>query len=199
MIYDVQISRIKKKHYVQGQKPSIKCAYRERESKLMVMRTHMVYLFPIENEIVLLSQRCTQFILSSEFWISIHNVANCPTLEKYENQTIRICLYNSYFFAKWSSVVLRVFNLFQIEESHPRFKFVLNERNMDEMITRSKDKSNNPFISFFKPCRTLIWNFSPFLRTSKSCEKYRAKNVWKFLSALDALGRGDLNWWWCVL
>ena len=67
MIYDVQISRIKKIHYVQGQKPSIKCAYRERESKLMVMHTHMAYLFPIENENVLLSQRCTQFILSSEF------------------------------------------------------------------------------------------------------------------------------------
>ena len=126
MIYDVQISRIKKKNTM----------YKERESKLMVMRTHIVYLFPIENENVLLSQRCTQFILSSEFWISIHNVANCPTLDKYENQTIRICLYNSYFFAKWSSVVLRVFNLFQIEESHPRFKFVLNERNMDEIITQ---------------------------------------------------------------
>ena len=41
--------------------------YKERESKLMVMRTHIVYLFPIENENVLLSQRCTQFILSSEF------------------------------------------------------------------------------------------------------------------------------------
>ena len=37
-------------HHVQGQKPSIKCADRERGSKLMVVRTHMDYLIPTENE-----------------------------------------------------------------------------------------------------------------------------------------------------
>ena len=68
IFYDAQISRIKKKiHHVQGQKPSIKCAYKERESKLIVVRTQMYYLFPIENEKVILSQRCTHFILPSEF------------------------------------------------------------------------------------------------------------------------------------
>ena len=68
IFYEFQISRIKeKKHHVQGQKPSIKCAYRERECKLIVVRTHMDYLFPIENENVFLSQRCTHFILPSEF------------------------------------------------------------------------------------------------------------------------------------
>ena len=44
IFYDAQISRIKKNiHHVQGQKPSIKCANRERGSKLMVVRTHMDY------------------------------------------------------------------------------------------------------------------------------------------------------------
>ena len=56
IFYDVQVSRIKKKiHHVQDQKPSIKCAYRESWSKLMVVRTHMDYLFPIEDEIVFTS------------------------------------------------------------------------------------------------------------------------------------------------
>ena len=33
----------------------------------MVVRTHMDYIFPIENENVLLSQRFAHFILTSEF------------------------------------------------------------------------------------------------------------------------------------
>ena len=42
IFYDVQISRIKKNtHRVQGEKPSIKCAYRERGSKLMVVPMHI--------------------------------------------------------------------------------------------------------------------------------------------------------------
>ena len=42
--YDVQISRIKKEiHHEQGQKSSIKCAYRDRGSKLMAVCTHMDY------------------------------------------------------------------------------------------------------------------------------------------------------------
>ena len=100
IFYDVQISRMKKKihrYHVQGQKPSIKCAYSERGSKLMVVRTHMEYLFPIENENVLLSKRCTHFILPSELWISFHNVAYCPILDKYENQMIRISLHTFHF------------------------------------------------------------------------------------------------------
>ena len=103
IFYDVQISRIKKKihhHHIQGQKPSIKCTYRERGFKLMVVRTHMDYLFPIENENVLLSKRSTQFILPSALWISIHNVAYCPILDKYENQMTRISLYTSHFLQK---------------------------------------------------------------------------------------------------
>ena len=72
IFYDVQISRIKKKihrYHVQVQKPSIKCAYSERGSKLMVVRTHMEYLFPIENENVLLSKRCTHsfYLLNFEY------------------------------------------------------------------------------------------------------------------------------------
>ena len=98
IFHDVPISRMTKKmHHVQGQKPSIKCAYRERRSQLMVVRTHMDYFFPNENENILLSQGCTHFILLSEFWISIHNVANCPILDKYETQMIQISLYTSHF------------------------------------------------------------------------------------------------------
>ena len=66
----------------------------------MVVRTHMDYLFPIENENVLLSKRSTQFILPSALSISIHNVAYCPILDKYENQMTRISLYTSHFLQK---------------------------------------------------------------------------------------------------
>ena len=66
--YDVQISRMKKLiHHAQGQRPSIKCALRNRGSKVMVVRTHTDYLFPIENENVISSQRCPNFILPSKF------------------------------------------------------------------------------------------------------------------------------------
>ena len=90
----------KKMHHVEGHKPSIKCGYRERGSKLIVERTRMDYLFPIENENIFLSQCCTHVILPYEFWISIDNVANCPILDKYENQMIQISLYTSHFFEK---------------------------------------------------------------------------------------------------
>ena len=59
---------------------------------------------------------------------------------------------------------------------------------MDEMITQQQDKSNNPFSSFFKPCHTLIWNFSLFFRAYESCGKSRARNVGRFQSALVAVG-----------
>ena len=65
---DVHISRIKKLiHHAQGQKPSIKCALRDRGSKMMVVRTHTDYLFSIEDENVISSQCCTNFILPSKF------------------------------------------------------------------------------------------------------------------------------------
>ena len=101
IFYDVRISRVKEKIYhVQGQKLSIKCTHRERGCKVIVVSTHMDYLFPTESENVLLSQRCTYFILPSEFWISIHNVTNRPILDNYENEMIRISLYASRFLLK---------------------------------------------------------------------------------------------------
>ena len=77
----------------------------------MVVGTHMDYIFPTENENVLLSQRWAHYILTSEFWISIHNVANSPILDKYEN---KMFVYLS-FFGKGSSIVFRSSNLFQIQ------------------------------------------------------------------------------------
>ena len=121
LFYDFQISRIKKKiRHVQGQKHSIKCAYRERGSKLMVVWTHMDYIFPTENENVLLSQCWTHFILPSKFRIFIHNVADCPILDKYEIWSESVCI--PLIFGKGSSVVSRVSNLFQIQQLHPRRK-----------------------------------------------------------------------------
>ena len=66
----------------------------------MVVRTHMDYIFPTENENVLLSHRWEHFILAFEFWISIHNVANSPILDKYENKMSQISLYTYYFLEK---------------------------------------------------------------------------------------------------
>ena len=56
-------------HHVQGHKPSIKCGYRERGSKLIVERTRMDYLFPIENENVFLSQclHMSFYLMSFEY------------------------------------------------------------------------------------------------------------------------------------
>ena len=34
-------------HHVQGQKRSINCAYGEKECKIIVVRMHIDYLFPI--------------------------------------------------------------------------------------------------------------------------------------------------------
>ena len=36
-----------KMHHLQGQKRSINCAYREKECKIIVVRMHIDYLFPI--------------------------------------------------------------------------------------------------------------------------------------------------------
>ena len=153
----------------------------------MVMRTHMDYLFLVENECVIQSKCCTHFILPSEFWISIHNVTNCAILDKYENQRIWISLYNSHFLKMGGASSSEVL-IYSTYNNHIQDrKFLLEERNMDEMITQEMDKSNNPLSSFFKPCLTLIWNLSLFLGESESCEKFRARNVRKRLSALDTI------------
>ena len=119
-----------------AQKLPLKCVHRERGSKLIVMRTHMDYLFLIENENVLLSKCCTHFILPSEFSISIHNVANCSILDKYENQNIRISLYTSHFFAKGAALSSELLIYFKYNNHIQERKLVLEERNMDEMITQ---------------------------------------------------------------
>ena len=41
---------IEKMHHAQGQKHSIKCAYREKACKVTVVRMHIDYLFPIGNK-----------------------------------------------------------------------------------------------------------------------------------------------------
>ena len=66
-------------------------------------------------------------------------------------------------------------------------KLVLEEPNMNVMITQEKDKSNNPFSSFFKPCSTLTWKFSLLLKTSENREKPWTRQVENFLCVLDAL------------
>ena len=72
-------------------------------------------------------------------------------------------------------------------------ELVLEELNMDVMVTQWKDKSNNSLRSFFKLCGTLIWNFNLVLRTSNSCEKFRERHVGKLLRAFDALGTTSEN------
>ena len=102
----------------------------------MVLRTHMDYLFPVENENVLSSQRCKHFILPYEFWISIHNAANCPILDKYENEMIQISLYTSHFLQKGAASSSELLIYFKYNNHIQDRKLVLEERNMDEMITQ---------------------------------------------------------------
>ena len=68
IFYDVQISRIKKKIYhVQGQKPFIKCAYREKRSKLMVVRSHMDCRLKIKMYSYLSAVNLSFYLLSFEY------------------------------------------------------------------------------------------------------------------------------------
>ena len=46
---------------------------------------HTDYLFPIGNQNAFSSQHCTNFILPSEFRVSIHNGRNQPILDNYDN------------------------------------------------------------------------------------------------------------------
>ena len=55
--------------------------------------------FPLKMKIFVFSAMC-KFCLSSEFWISIHNDRNCPILDNYDNETIRISFYYFYFWLK---------------------------------------------------------------------------------------------------
>ena len=48
------------------------------------------------------SQHCTQFILPSEFWISIHNDRYWPILDNYENEIVWISFHSSHFSLKWA-------------------------------------------------------------------------------------------------
>ena len=136
IFYD-QISRIKKKiHHVQGQKPSIKCADRERGSKLMIVRTHMDYLIPTENENVLLSQRCIYFILPYKFWISIHNVANCPIKINMKSKWSESVCTPLIVCKKGAASSSELLIYFRYNNHIQDRKLVLDERNMDEMITQ---------------------------------------------------------------
>ena len=119
-----------------AQKLPLKCVHRERGSKLIVMRTHMDYLFLIENENVLQSTRCSHFALAFEVWLSIHNVTNCPILDKYENQMIWISLYTSHFLKMGGALSSEILIYFKYNNHIQERKLVLEERNMDEMITQ---------------------------------------------------------------
>ena len=102
----------------------------------MVVPTHMDYLFPIKNENVLLSQCCTHFNLLSEFWISIHSVANCRILNEYDNQMIRISLYTSHFLQKGEMSSSELLIYFKYNNHIQDRKLLLEKRNVDEKITK---------------------------------------------------------------
>ena len=122
---DVHISRIKKLiHHAQGQKPSIKCALRDRGSKMMVVRTHTDYLFSIEDENVISSQCCTNFILPSKFWISIHDVAIVPLLINMKIKWSESVYIPFIFFKSVSNTIIRskIKNLHWSNEVRMRWK-----------------------------------------------------------------------------
>ena len=115
IFYDNLFSRSWEKiHHIQGQRSSTKFAYGERGCKLILVRMHIDYLFPIGNENLISLQHCAHFILSFEFWISIYNERSWPILDHYENQTIQISLCVPLIFAKGSNFVFAASKLFQI-------------------------------------------------------------------------------------
>ena len=62
-------------------------------------------------------------------------------------------------------------NLWQSASIHIQYKkLVLVEQKGYVVVTQQKDKSKNPFRSFFKPCCTFVWNFKLFPTASKSKE-----------------------------
>ena len=129
------------------------------------------------------SQHWTNFILPSEFWVFIHNGRSHPILNNYENEMIQISLYTSHFLEKGAALALELLIYFKYNNHIQDRKLVLEEWNMDMMVTQWKNKSNYP-IRLFKSCCTFIWNCNLFLRASESCQKSRAKNIRKSLSVL---------------
>ena len=126
----------KKIRHVQGQRPSINCAHSKRVCRLIVVCMHMNYRFPAGNENVLLSQRWTNFILPSEFRISIHNDRNHPILSNYENKMIRISLYTSHFSLKGEALSSELLIYFKYNNHIQDRKLVLEVRNMDVMVNQ---------------------------------------------------------------
>ena len=66
----------RKKHHVEGQRPSIKCAFKGRRYIVVGKRTRVDHIFPV-GKCFFSSQHYTHFILLSDYWIFIHNDRNC--------------------------------------------------------------------------------------------------------------------------
>ena len=94
IFYNVQIS-IGKNTFTRW-RHLINCTYRRKGCILIVVRTHIDYIFPIGNENLSSSQNCSHVISPAEFWFSIHIDKNRPVLDNYETEIIRSSFYSSY-------------------------------------------------------------------------------------------------------
>ena len=100
------------------------------------MCMHMNYFFSIAIENLLLSQHWTHFILPSEFWVSIHNDENHPILINYGNEMIWISLYTSHFLLKGAALSSELLIHFKYNNYILDKKLVLEEQNMDVMVSQ---------------------------------------------------------------
>ena len=181
--------------HVQGQKRSIKCAYRENVCKVIV-RMHIDYLFPIGNK----NDWKWKYILFSTlhtFHSTLWNDRNCPILDHYENRIIPISFYTSHFLPKGATSCSRLLINFKYNNYIQGKKPILAERKMDVMVTQQKGKSNSPFRSFVKSFCTLIWNFNIFSWISNSCGKSILRKIGR-RSEISRAGTNKLEGTICV-
>ena len=120
----------KKIHHIQDQRPSVKCAHRERGCTLIEVCTHIYYLFPIGNEFFFSPQslHISLSLLNLEFTLITTKIVTFSImLDHCENEIIRIRIRIT-FFAKGGSLVFKAFNLFQIHNYIQDSKLALEER-----------------------------------------------------------------------
>ena len=134
-----------RKKYIMQKVRGRKCSYKiegvsiDKNHDRNHVRTHMYV--PTRNKNFFSSQRCTHFVLPSEFWISIYNDRNCPILDNSETETIRISLYFSHLLLKGEALSSRLLIFFRYDIHVQQKKLTMNvskTKIMDVLVTQEK-------------------------------------------------------------
>ena len=135
-----------KRHHVQGNKRSIKCAYREKRCKVIVLCMHIDYLLPTGNKNnwkwkhILFS---TLYTFRSTFW----NL-NCHLEWQHLSHFRKLWKLN--ILQKVATSCSRLLITFKYNNYIRGKKPISAERKMDVMETQEKGNSNSPFRNFDK-------------------------------------------------